>query len=139
MVSKVANENKIPIIASEEGSVSSGALACCGIDYEKLGYKAGELAVEVLEGKSVGDIPVTTLDETEIIINEDTLKALDMQKLSADNIKYIKSDENAKSAEVKLINFQKIGGNEVGNMKTLYNKYFLIHPNPLKIVLIVAI
>ncbi|EQJ31080.1 ABC transporter, substrate-binding lipo domain protein, partial [Clostridioides difficile P11] len=44
-------------------------------------------------------IPVTTLDETEIIINEDTLKALDMQKLSADNIKYIKSDENAKSAK----------------------------------------
>ena len=99
IVSKVANENKIPIIASEEGSVSSGALACCGIDYEKLGYKAGELAIEVLEGKSVGDIPVTTLDETEIIINEDTLKALDMQKLSADNIKYIKSDENAKSAK----------------------------------------
>ncbi|MCC0697530.1 ABC transporter substrate-binding protein [Clostridioides sp. ES-S-0048-02] len=99
IVSKVANENKIPIIASEEGSVSSGALACCGIDYEKLGYKAGELAIEVLEGKPVGDIPVAMLDETEIIINEDTLKALDMQKLSADNIKYIKSDKNAKSAE----------------------------------------
>lgn len=99
IVSKVANENKIPIVASEEGSVSSGALACCGIDYEKLGYKAGELAVEALEGKAVGDIPVTMLDETEIIINEDTLKALDMDKLSADNVKYIKSDEKAKSAE----------------------------------------
>lgn len=95
MVSKIATDNKVPVIASEEGSVKAGALACQGIDYEKLGYNTGELAVKVLNGeKKVSDIPVTMLDETQIIINEDTLKSLSMKKAADKNIVYIKTDKN---------------------------------------------
>lgn len=49
IVSQLATKNKIPIIAAEEGMVKGGALACQGIDYEKLGYKTGEMAVKVLK------------------------------------------------------------------------------------------
>lgn len=78
IVFKVVNENKIFIIVFEEGFVFFGVLVCCGIDYEKLGYKVGEFVIEVLEGKFVGDILVIILDEIEIIINEDILKVFDM-------------------------------------------------------------
>lgn len=92
IVSKIANENKIPVIACEEGSVSTGALACQGIDYEKLGYKSGEMAVKVLKGEDISSMPIETLDETNIIINEDTLKALGLKKPDKNNITYVKTE-----------------------------------------------
>ena len=94
LVSKLATEHKIPVIASEDGSVKSGALACQGIDYEKLGYKTGELAVKILEGEQVSNIPITFLDDTQIIINEDTLNALSIEKPDDENFTYIRTDKN---------------------------------------------
>lgn len=94
IVSKIATDNKIPVIASEDGSVKSGALACQGIDYEKLGYKTGEIAVKVLNGEKVSNIPISTLDDTQIIINEDVLNLLYMKKPNDKDIVYIKSEKN---------------------------------------------
>ncbi|WP_346888674.1 ABC transporter substrate-binding protein [Clostridium sp. UBA1056] len=94
IVSKIATNNKVPIISSEDGSVKSGALACQGIDYEKLGYKTGELAVKVLNGEEISNIPVTMLDETQIIVNEDTLNSLSLEKIDDKNITYIKTEKN---------------------------------------------
>ena len=94
LVSKLATDNQIPVIASEDGSVKSGALACQGIDYEKLGYKTGELAVSVLKGEQISNIPITFLDDTQIIINEDTLNALSIEKPDDENITYIRTDKN---------------------------------------------
>lgn len=94
IVSKIATNNKVPVISSEDGSVKSGALACQGIDYEKLGYKTGELAVKVLNGEEISNIPVTTLDETQIIVNEDTLNSLSLEKIDDKNITYIKTEKN---------------------------------------------
>lgn len=93
IVSQLATKNKVPIIAAEEGMVKGGALACQGINYEKLGYKTGEMAVKVLKGESkVSDMPITSLDETNLIINEDTLKALSIDKPSDNNIVYVKTE-----------------------------------------------
>lgn len=92
IISKVANENKLPVIASEEGAVTTGALACNGIDYYKLGYQTGLQAVKVIEGTEVKDIPLETLKETTLVINEDTLKALGMEKPSDKNINYVKTE-----------------------------------------------
>ncbi len=94
IVSKIANNNKVPVISSEDGSVKSGALACQGIDYEKLGYKTGELAVKVLNGEEISNIPVTMLDEPQIIVNEDTLNSLSLEKIDDKNITYIKTEKN---------------------------------------------
>ncbi len=94
IVSKIATNNKVPVISSEDGSVKSGALACQGIDYEKLGYKTGELAVKVLNGEEISNIPVTMLDEAQIIVNEDTLESLSLKKIDDKNIIYIKTEKN---------------------------------------------
>ena len=42
---QVAEDKKIPVIASEGDSVKRGAIATIGIDYYKLGYQTGEMAV----------------------------------------------------------------------------------------------
>ena len=83
-------EKKIPIIASEKGSVESGALATCGINYYELGYESGKMAVEVLKGEDISKMAIKTGKEMEIIINEDSLKNLSMKKLNDKNIVYIK-------------------------------------------------
>lgn len=65
----VANKNDIPIIASEKGSVENGALGTYGIDYNRLGYLAGEKAVAILKGEKPKDIKVDGLDQYELVIN----------------------------------------------------------------------
>ncbi|HIS61645.1 MAG TPA: ABC transporter substrate-binding protein [Candidatus Scybalomonas excrementigallinarum] len=78
-VAMVANENKLPIIAGEENQVEAGALATYSVNYETLGYKAGEMAVQILKGeKKAGEIPIGYLndDEYKLSINEETAKTL---------------------------------------------------------------
>jgi putative tryptophan/tyrosine transport system substrate-binding protein len=84
-------EKKIPVIASESGSVEAGALATQGIDYYKLGYKTGEMAAKVLKGEDITKMSVARAEETKIIINEDTLKALSIEKPANKDIEYVKT------------------------------------------------
>lgn len=84
-------EAKVPIIAAEKGSVEAGALATVGIDYYKLGYETGKMAVSVLEGEDISKMPIKMPDKTEIYINEDSLKKLNIEKPAMDNVKYIKT------------------------------------------------
>ncbi|MEE0451218.1 ABC transporter substrate-binding protein [Peptacetobacter sp.] len=86
IITKVATENKIPVIGSEEGHVENGALACNGISYKELGKKAGEMAAQILKGeKQPSEIPVTTLDETETIINKSTMETLGIKDPQIEN------------------------------------------------------
>ncbi len=76
IIANKAIAKKVPIIGAEEAHVKGGALITEGINYKKLGFEAGIMAVEVLEGKDIKELPVKTLDETDLVINEDTLKKL---------------------------------------------------------------
>ena len=76
IIANKAIANKIPVIGAEEAHVKGGALVTEGINYKKLGYEAGIMAVEVLEGKDIRELPMKTLEDTELVINEDTLKKL---------------------------------------------------------------
>jgi len=49
---QVAEDKKIPVIASEGDSVARGAIATIGIDYYQLGYQTGEMAVRILSGEA---------------------------------------------------------------------------------------
>jgi putative tryptophan/tyrosine transport system substrate-binding protein len=78
IISSQAFKKNIPIIGSERGQVEAGALATTGIDYYKLGFQTGLAAVEVLNGKSPKDIPVTTLKDMQLVINTDAAKKLNI-------------------------------------------------------------
>ncbi|MDR1765115.1 MAG: ABC transporter substrate-binding protein [Lachnospiraceae bacterium] len=72
-VSMVATDNKIPIIAGEDGMVQAGGLATYGIDYYQLGYRTGLMAIKVLtEGADPATMPIEYLsaDQCELTVNE---------------------------------------------------------------------
>ena len=84
LVIQKANRKNVPVIASTKDIVEKGALATESIDYEKLGYQTGERVIDILNGKSPKDIPVETLKQTTLIINQKIAKKYN---ISLDNPK----------------------------------------------------
>lgn len=68
-VLKIAFEYQIPVFSSDSDSVTQGALASSGYTHFDTGYKAGEMAVQVLKGINPGTIPVTTAQDLNVYIN----------------------------------------------------------------------
>ena len=78
-VAMVANENKLPVIVGCDTMVEDGGLASYSINYYDLGYKAGEMAIEILEnGGDPATMPIEYLssDECTLIVNQETADAL---------------------------------------------------------------
>ena len=76
IISQKCMDKRIPIIGSEQAHVEGGALATEGIDYYKLGFQTGLMAIEVLDGEKPGTMPIETLKETTLAINIDAAKQL---------------------------------------------------------------
>jgi putative ABC transport system substrate-binding protein len=77
VLTKVTNEAKIPVIAGEENEVKKGCLATIGIDYYKLGYQTGLMAVKILRGEAKPqDMPIETQKDMKVTVNETTAKTL---------------------------------------------------------------
>lgn len=72
----LANEQKIPLIVGEPNSVANGGFATYGFLYHSIGYRTGELAVEILKnGKNPADISVEYPPEVELYINKEAVEA----------------------------------------------------------------
>ncbi|WP_407271538.1 ABC transporter substrate-binding protein [Radiobacillus sp. PE A8.2] len=70
-VISVANEQDIPLVVGEGESLAKGGFVTYGIDYHTIGYRAGEMAVEVLTGeKTTADIPVEIPPSMQLFINK---------------------------------------------------------------------
>lgn len=78
IISEKCIEKNIPVVGSEKGQVEGGALATEGIDYYKLGFQTGLMAVEVLGGSKTQDMPITMLKDTTLTINADTAEKLNI-------------------------------------------------------------
>lgn len=65
-----ANRKNIPVVGCIEEQVIQGALITDTIDYEKLGYQTGEMAIRVLKGEEPKNMPVETLKDTQLIVNK---------------------------------------------------------------------
>lgn len=65
-----ANRKNVPVVGCIEEQVAQGALITDTIDYEKLGYQTGEMAIRVLKGEEPKNMPVETLKNTQLIINK---------------------------------------------------------------------
>lgn len=67
----VAESQKIPVIAGEENSVKSGAIATYGIDYTKLGEQTADMATKILKGEAKpGDMAVEMQAEMKLVLNK---------------------------------------------------------------------
>ena len=68
----VSNDHQVPLIVGEPDSLAKGGFATYGIDYYTIGYRSGEMAVEILTGeKSVSDIPAEYPPEIQLFINKE--------------------------------------------------------------------
>jgi len=76
IITKVALDNKIGTIGVDEPMVKNGALACEGLDYYKLGYETGLMAVDIMNGKEVKDISVFRPKDTQLTINQNIANKL---------------------------------------------------------------
>ena len=78
-VKNITEPAKIPVICGEGGMVQSGGTASVAIDYYTLGYRAGEMAYEILvNGADPATTPIgfMTADDMELVINEENVAAI---------------------------------------------------------------
>ena len=78
-VKNITEPAKIPVICGESGMVQSGGTASVSIDYYTLGYRAGEMAHEILvNGADPATTPIgfMTADDMELVINEENIAAI---------------------------------------------------------------
>ncbi|WP_261623920.1 ABC transporter substrate-binding protein [Nesterenkonia marinintestina] len=75
-VIQYGEDNELPIIAAEGDSVTRGAVATYGINYEKLGQQAGEMALRVLQDdEDPASMAVEEQSELELYINPEAAEA----------------------------------------------------------------
>ncbi len=65
-----ANKRGIPLIASDEGSVESGATIAIGVKEKQIGIVAGLMAKDILNGTKPSDIGHKTMDELILFVND---------------------------------------------------------------------
>jgi putative ABC transport system substrate-binding protein len=69
-LASVTEEAKLPVICGEGGMVKAGGVATLGVDYYKLGFQAGEMAADILSGKSKpADMAIQAQKEFKALVN----------------------------------------------------------------------
>lgn len=76
VVAQVAEAAKKPVYVGADSMVKDGGLATYGINYITLGQETANMAVEILGGKDPGEMPVKTITDVKIYVNNDTAKAI---------------------------------------------------------------
>lgn len=71
---KVANENKIPLLASFPDAIERGAVAAFGMSYYDVGRQSGKLVARILKGEDVAQITPEIGHETHLVINLEAAK-----------------------------------------------------------------
>ena len=66
---QVAKQNKIPLIASDTDTVSRGAAAAMGVDYNELGRETGKIVTRILKGEAPGTIPVYRTQSLDLYVS----------------------------------------------------------------------
>jgi len=80
IVSTTAADVGIPLFCSEESQVVSGGTFALGIDYYKLGYQTGEMAVRILtDGANTAEMPIEWLKDMAVSINLEMADAIGLE------------------------------------------------------------
>ncbi len=80
IVAQIANDEKVPLICGEENHITNGGLATIGLNYYKLGYQTGEMAVRILkDGADISTMPVESQKEFSCVINGEVAQLLGIE------------------------------------------------------------
>lgn len=64
------------MFCAEDAGVKAGGLISAGLDYYQLGRETGLMAAQLIEGKKPQELPISTMKNPVIVINEATATAL---------------------------------------------------------------
>lgn len=84
-VAEIANQAKIPVYVSADSMVHDGGLATVGINFTDLGTQTADMALQVLSGTPVSEVPVRVMKEDAVTVNTETAELL-----GVDVSKYVK-------------------------------------------------
>ena len=74
---KITDEAKVPVFCAEAGMLKADGVATLGIDYYKLGFQTGEMAADILSGKSKPqDMAIQSQKTFTVTLNEEAIKKL---------------------------------------------------------------
>lgn len=76
---QVAEAAKVPVITADPDSVARGATAAYAVDQFVMGKNAAKLAIKVLKGAKVADVPSERQTELELTINLDAAKRIGLE------------------------------------------------------------
>jgi len=76
---KIATQHKIPVFCSDTDMVAHGALAALGPNQYEIGRQTGKMILQILDGKSPSQIPVSFPDKTEVLVNPEQAEKLGIQ------------------------------------------------------------
>lgn len=79
VVADAAKAAKKPFYAGSSSMVEGGAFASIGVDYSELGAQNADMAIEIIEGRPINEIPVKVYTEYQTYINQATLDVLALQ------------------------------------------------------------
>lgn len=91
-VTTLVNQAKakgIPVIASDDGSVASGAAFALGVSEAQIGSDSADLTLKVLNGTSPKDLPIYVMQDYIVFINP---KAAEEQGVDVDDVRKAAAD-----------------------------------------------
>lgn len=72
----VANDYEVPLFVGEPDALAAGGFLTYGIDYYTIGYRSGEMAVDILTGKKKpGEINIEYPPNLQLLINKEAAAA----------------------------------------------------------------
>ncbi len=76
-VAKITTAAKLPVIVGDETMVKNGGTAGTSVNYYKLGFQAGEMAADILAGKSKpADMPIRAQEDVNVVLNKEAIQAM---------------------------------------------------------------
>lgn len=66
---QAAKEIKVPLVASDTGSVARGAVAALGVNYKTLGQETGKIVTRILKGEQAGSIKPVTMEKLDLYLS----------------------------------------------------------------------
>jgi putative ABC transport system substrate-binding protein len=76
LIAKTALDGHKPFYAADSSSVKAGAVAGVTVDYTQIGRAGADMVVRVLKGERAGAIPVQTMTQGNLEVNQTSLRKL---------------------------------------------------------------
>lgn len=114
LVTDLSKEMKVPVVGGAVDVVDDGVLFTYGADFEALGRQTAKLAIRIMNGEKVGDIPAEQPEVLNVVVNEEMAKSLDIDITPI--LEEQKASQSAKPTN-KTTATKKTNGSKASTMK----------------------